>query len=432
MSILIKNVIVVTGDPLDRTPGKGNILVENGRIAYIGPGEKPAERVINRDGFIAMPGFINAHTHSPMVLMRNAADDLPLERWLHESIFPMEEKLTPEHIRNGTQLALLEMVECGTTAFLDMYMGADITAEAVMEAGIRANLSCGLLSCQKLSEGLEEAKSACRRFRDTYHGACNGLLQTSLELHSVYLYDQTLLDEAVKLAHDLGTRIHIHLHETQTEVENSIRKYGLSPLRQCLKTGILNLPVTAAHTVWMEDEELDIMMEYGVIPVHNPSSNMKLGSGFARIPDMIRRGIRPAIGTDGAASNNDLDMFCEMHLTGILHKGVNLDATAMPAPEVLGMATKNGAAALGFSDTGMLKEGYRADLILVNTDKPHLTPLLDPVAALVYSTKSSDVDMVMVDGNILMENRETTTLDKEKILFHSRKSAGILTGRGIS
>ncbi|MFO7635738.1 MAG: amidohydrolase [Clostridia bacterium] len=429
MSILIKNVHLVTGDADKMYAGTGNILIQHDRIAYIGREEREADVIMDRRGMIAMPGLINAHTHSPMVLMRNAADDLPLERWLNESIFPVEKKLTREHIHNGTMLALVEMIRGGTTAFLDMYFDVETTAEAVLQAGIRANLSYGLLTCHQLENGLEAAREACKGFRERYHGAGNGLLHTSLEVHSVYLYDEKLLEEAVRLSGEMGSMIHIHLHETKTEVENSIKTYGRTPISQCEKNGMLKGRVTAAHTVWVEGEDMDILKQYGVVPVHNPSSNMKLGSGFAPVPEMIRKGICPALGTDGAASNNDLDMFCEMHLAGLIHKGAGLDATLMNAATVIGMATGNGARALGFTDIGMLKEGCKADLILVDTDAPHLTPLLDPVAALVYSTKASDVDTVIIDGKILMEKKELKTLDQERIMYQARKSARELTGK---
>lgn len=428
MDLLIKNAAIITGDISCMYAGAGNIGIIGDSISYIGPEEKKADRVIDGSGMIAMPGLCNSHTHSPMVLMRNHVTDRPLEAWLEEGIFPIESKLNKEHVKNGTMLALAEMIKSGTTSFLDMYFEVDATAEAVLEAGLRANISLGLLTSHGGEENLVKAKSEWMNFHTTYNGAGNGLIRTSLEVHSVYLYEEKGLRASAEFAAGTGTMIHCHLNETKNEVKNSIDKYGLSPIRKFLECGLLDVPVTAAHTVWVDEEELDILIEKGVHPVHCPSSNMFLGSGFAPVARMLQKGLPVAIGTDGAASNNDLDMLAETAVAALLHKGKNLDPTVVNASEAIGMATSNGAAAIGFGDTGMIKEGMKADIILINADESHNIPMINPVNAIVYSTKGSDVDTVIINGRVIMENKELKTLDEEKIKFNARKSSKILLG----
>ena len=423
MDILIKNVRIITGDSASMDAGTGNIGITRDTISYIGKEDKEADRVIDGKGMIAMPGLSNAHTHSSMVLMRNYVTDKPLEKWLEEGIFPIEVKLNKTHIRNGSLLALVEMIKSGTTSFLDMYYEVETTAEAVLEAGVRANISLGLLTSHDTENNLENSKVEWKNFHNTFNGAGNGLLRTSLEVHSVYLYDEKGLTDSAEFAAETGTMIHCHLNETRSEVENSIAKYGVSPIREFLKCGLLDVPVTAAHTIWIDDEEMDIILEKGVIPVHCASSNMFLGSGFAPVPEMLNKGIPVALGTDGAASNNNLDMIKEMSLSALIPKGTNLDPTVVNSTETVAMATANGAKAIGFKDMGIIKEGFKADLILIDMDKPHNTPLINPLNALVYSTKGSDVDTVIVNGQILMENRELKTLDEERIKYNARQSA---------
>lgn len=423
MDILIKNVRIITGDLISMNAGIGNIGITGDSISYIGKEEKQARRVIDGKGMIAMPGLQNAHTHTSMVLMRNYVTDKPLEKWLEEGIFPIEAKLNRTHIKNGSLLALVEMIKSGTTSFLDMYYEVDVTAEAVLQAGVRANIALGLLTSHNKESDLENSKTEWKNFHKVYNGAGNGLLRTSLEVHSVYLYDEKGLRDSAEFAKETGTMIHCHLNETRSEVENSIEKYGVSPIREFLKCGLLDVPVTAAHTIWVDDEEMDIMLEKGVRPVHCASSNMFLGSGFAPVPKMLEKGIPVSLGTDGAASNNNLDMIQEMAFAALIHKGNNLDPTLVNSKQSIAMATANGAKAIGFEDTGILKEGFKADLVLINSDKPHNTPLLNSLNALTYSTKGSDVDTVIVNGKILMENRELKTLDEEKIKFNAHQSA---------
>ncbi len=421
MDLLIKNARIITGDATCMDAGFGNIGILDNLISYIGHEEIAADRVIDGKNMLAMPGLQNAHSHTSMVLMRNYITDKPLEKWLEEGIFPIEAKLTDEHIRNGSMLAIAEMIKSGTTSFLDMYFKVGITAEAALEAGIRANISLGLLTSRENNNSFDDAKKAWNEFNTTYNNAGGGLLKTSLEVHSVYLYEEKGLLESAQFAAETDTMIHCHMHETKAEVENSILKYGVSPIREFLKCGLLDVHATAAHMIWVDDEEIDILREKEVSPVHCPSSNMFLGSGFAPIPRMIQKGLQVSLGTDGAASNNDLDMFGEMALAAVIHKGRNLDPTIIKAAETIEMATANGAKAIGFKNSGMLKKGMNADIILINTDTVHNTPFLNPVNALAYSTKGSDVDTVIINGKIVMEKRELKTIDEEKIKYNAKK-----------
>jgi len=426
MNILIKDVHVITGDTKDMYNGIFNIAIENDIIKYIRkeiPKDFVADKILEGKSMIAMPGLVNAHTHSSMVLMRNASDDLPLERWLNESIFPREQKLTRDIVKKGTLLGITEMIKSGTTTFLDMYYEMDVVADTVIESGMRANISYGLMTCNRLYQGIEYASKYCADFKKKYENANNGKIKTSIEVHSVYLCDEEMLKANAKLAKEINSPIHIHLHETKTEVETSKLQYGHSPIKECLKTGIFDVPVIAAHTVWVDEEDMQILKERNAYPVHNPSSNLKLGSGFAKVPDMLNLGIDVALGTDGAASNNSLDMFKEMHLTSLIHKGVTLNATTMNANQTIKMATYNGAKALGYDNLGYLKENMKADLILVETDTINNIPLNNPVSAIVYSANGSNVDTVICNGDILMESKILLTIDEEKVKFDAKQAA---------
>ncbi|MBN1624419.1 MAG: amidohydrolase [Clostridia bacterium] len=426
MDLLIKDAHIVTGIKGNMYYGVGNIGIDAGKIAYIGPETMPAQKVIEARDMIAMPGLFNAHTHTSMVLMRNFAADKNLEDWLVKSIFPIEGKLTAEYIHSASLLAAAEMIRSGTVGFLDMYYHVEETAEAVLEAGLRANISLGILTAGNNDRNYEAAKSHALAFHRNYHGAGNGLVKTSLEVHSVYLYDEDGLRESAEFAKKHDLMVHAHLHETKTEVVNSIDKYGFRPIEVFKKCGMLEVPVTAAHCVNMNDRDMEIAASNGVRPVHCPTSNMYLASGFADIPSMQKHGIAVALGTDGAASNNDLDMFGEMNLAGLIHKGHSGDATVMDAASVVEMATANGAATIGFEDSGRLYEGMNADIILIDTNSAHNTPMLNPVNALVYSTKGSDVDTVIVNGRILMQSKELKTIDEEKLRYTIKKIADML------
>ncbi|EPR14085.1 amidohydrolase [Ruminiclostridium papyrosolvens] len=419
--VLIKNAELITNDESKPLITGGYIGIKDGRIDFISdslPENAEAKEVVDGKNKIAMPGLVNAHTHSAMTLMRNYADDLALEKWLFDNIFPVEAKLTDKDVYWGTMLGISEMLKSGITAFADMYMFMDEVARAVTETGIKANL------CKSPVQFFEDgqlkrldASQGTIDYYNRYHNSANGRIKVFVEIHSVYLFNENTLRNAAKLAKQLNTGIHIHLLETVSEVESSKKDYGMTSIEICRETGVLDVPVMAAHCVHLSDSDLRIMQEKKASVVHNPTSNLKLGSGIARVPEMMDMGINVCLGTDGAASNNNLNMFEEMNLAAILHKGVAMNPQLMKAQDVLRMGTVNGARAIGFDDTGILSEGMKADIILVDTDKPHFYPKNNPVAMIVYSAQAADVDTVIVDGNILMKNRKFTQIDEEKIKF---------------
>lgn len=430
MNILIKNIDVVTCNGSSTVIKNTNIGIKENYIDFIGTNEDnlrefKSDRIIDGRNKLAMPGLINTHTHSGMTILRNYANDLPLEEWLFNNIIPTEAKLCEEDIYWGTMLGMAEMIKTGTTTFTDMYYHMDTVAKAVVETGMRANLSRNAFKfIGSEGEMVRNQVPICVDYFKNWHNEANGRIKVYVEIHSVYLCDEVGLAESAKLAKELDTGIHIHLLETFREREDGIKRYGMDPAEVCLKTGVFDVPVIAAHCVHLSDDDYEILKSKGVSVAHNPTSNLKLGSGIANVPLMMKRGINVALGTDGTASNNNLDMFEEMHITALIHKGVQMQPTLVTADEVLKMATVNGAKATGFeNEVGQIKEGFKADLILIDMDKAHIAPINDYIPALVYCVQGSDVDTVIVDGNILMENRILKTIDEEKVKKKVREIA---------
>lgn len=429
MKILLKNIDIITGEKEQNVIQNGVIGIQDGIIRFVGPGEKAdqefkADKIIDGKNGIAMPGLVNAHTHSPMTLLRNIADDLPLEEWLFNRILPIEATLTPEDVYWGAMLGIAEMIKSGTTCFADMYLHMEEVARAVEESGIRSSISMGPITSSVRESGLVVDVEGCTRYKEKWHNAANGRIKVYVEIHSVYLFDEESITAAARLAKELGTGIHIHVSETQAELETSHQKYGANPVEVCLRTGIFDVPVIAAHCVHLSDSDIEIIKSKGVSPIHNPSSNLKLGSGIARIKEMLDRGINVCLGTDGPASNNNLNLFEEMHMAALIHKGIHRNPVEVTAAQVIRMATSNGARAVGFGDeTGVIREGMKADIILIDTNKPHLCPVNDPVSAVVYSAQASDVDTVIIDGRVVMENRKLLTIDEELVMQKVREIA---------
>jgi len=433
MRILIEGVDVLTADPAAEYIRNADIGIADDRIEYIVPAGQRVpdfipDRKINGKNMLAMPGMVNAHTHCAMTLMRNAADDLPLHKWLFEKIFPIEDRLTDDAVYWGTRLAAAEMIKSGTTALADMYLHMDAAARGIVDTGMRVNLSKSPLEFH--SEGglkADDVFDDVRTYFKNWNGKYNGRIRVYLEVHSTYLFDWPSLIRASELAKELGTGIHIHLLETARERKESFEKHEKSPVEICAETGIFDVPVIGAHLVHIDEEDIRILKQYGVNAAHNPTSNLKLGSGISPVHKMLDAGVNVALGTDGTASNNNLNMFEEMHLAALIHKGVAQDPELVTARQAFMMATVNGSRAVGFGDeTGILKPGMKADIILLDMDKPHLCPVNDPFSAVVYSAQASDVDTVIVDGNILMEKRELKTIDEERVMFEVRKHSGML------
>jgi 5-methylthioadenosine/S-adenosylhomocysteine deaminase len=428
--LLIKDTLLVTVDEQRPDYFFGDILVKGDKIEKIcehphkiDPGE--AETVIDGSNLLVMPGLVNTHGHAAMTLFRSYADDLPLQEWLEDKIWPIEEHLTADDVYWGSMLAICEMLKGGTTTFKDMYFFMDKVAEAAAESGIRAFLSRGMVGFgDSAATGLREAEEFIRN----WHGAEGGRINVTLGPHAPYTCPPPYLEKVIALAAKSGRPLQIHLSETKREVEESIDQHGASPIELVNRLGLFDHKVTAAHCVHVSDRDIEILAEKQVGVAHNPGSNLKLGSGVAPVAKMLEKGIKVGIGTDGASSNNNLDMFEELRLTSLLAKGMAMDPTLINAKTALRMATLTGAEALFLEGCGCLKEGWKADLIGLRLDVPHLTPMHDPTAQIVYAASASDVDLVLVDGRLLLEKGELKTIDEAKVRAEAARCAARLVG----
>ncbi|MCW3489569.1 amidohydrolase [Dethiobacter alkaliphilus] len=423
MKTLIRGATVVTANAQDTIIPDADVVVDNNIISYVGPKKEWVEdfaKVINGRGKLVSPGFVNAHGHAAMSLLRSLADDVPLMYWLEKRIWPVEAKLKREDVYWGTMLAILEMIKGGTTTFTDMYFFMDQVAEATEETGIRAVLARGLVGIGHMSEqGLEESQ----QFVENWQGGADGRITTMLGPHAPYTCPPEYLKRVLALQEKLDVPVQIHLCETRDEVDRIQKEHGVTPVELVRDTGLFQAPVIAAHCVHLTVDDIDILREFDVRVAHNPGSNLKLGSGISPVPDLLKRGITVGLGTDGAASNNNLDMMEEMRLAALLHKGSRMDPTAITARQALAMGTRESAQALFLEDVGTIEAGMKADLIMMDLQKPHLTPQHDLVAHLVYAAQPSDITLVMVNGRILMEDGNLTTMDEEKILFQAQQRA---------
>lgn len=429
--ILIRGATVLTMEGHDKIIKDGEIAISGDRIISVGAiGSAPEyfeeKRIIDGSGMVAMPGFINCHTHAAMTLMRGYADDMPLMKWLNEKIWPLEEKLQREDFYWGTMLCALEMIKSGTTTFADMYFEMGQVARAVEKSGMRACLSRGMIG---VAPNAQEAVDESIRFVEEWHGKADGRIKTMFGPHAAYTCPPEYLQKVAGLAEKYGVGIHIHVAETLDEAENIKAAYGTTPVRHIEALGILDLPVLAAHCVHLDQGDMEILAAKKVSIAHCPESNMKMAAGISPVPSLIRNGALVALGTDGAASNNNLDMMEEMRTATLLHKVATGDPMALPAFETLQMATRSGALALGLEDTGLIKKGMKADLILVNFHKPHLYPRHDLLAHLVYAAQSADVDTVIINGEIVMEGRVVLTMDEEEVMARAQECAVRLVGK---
>lgn len=395
MSIFIEDVLV---------QGKTtNIHIDGNRISYIGPERKAASLTISGKGKVALPTLINGHTHAAMTLFRGYADDMPLQSWLSSKIWPLEAKLTEEDVYWGTKLACVEMIKSGTVLFNDMYWHLAGTARAVEEMGIRAVISAPWIDFfdpQKakaqqifVCEQYEKAKTYCAR------------IQFALGPHAIYTVSSQSLQWIYEFAHDKKLPIHIHLAETAQEVNDCLKQHRLRPVAYLKSLGVLDPSVIAAHGVWLEDAELDILQEYGVNLVYNPISNLKLAVGsLFRYPEIRKKQIPVCIGTDGCASNNNLDMLETLKFASLLQKWKYNDPTILPCQEAWELATQESYRIFRL-DGGTLAEGKLADIMLVKLDEPQMTPCFNVISNLVYAIHGQVVDTVICDGKLLMQNR---------------------------
>ena len=393
------------------------LLTDGEHISYIGR-ERPVEfdTVIDGKGNLLIPGFYNSHCHAPMVMFRGFGEDLPLWRWLNEKIFPAEERLNSENVYLASKYAIAEMLKNGIVSFSDMYMFENSVAKAVVETGIKANLSRSLVSFGENAtiKGDWRFKEATE-WVNQYQGANNGRLIMDMSIHAEYTNVEGYIREVAEYTKDNNLRMQIHASESEVEHLACIEKYGKTPIEFFRDTGVLSSPTTLAHCVYVTDSDMDIIREHGAFVSHNATSNLKLGSGVARVPTMLQKGVCVTLGTDGAASNNTLDIMREYQLASILHKGYNRDAEATRAFQMLDLATVNGAKSQGRNDCGKLVVGNRADIVMIDLNAINNKPCFDTYCTLSYSANSSNVLMTMVDGEILYYNGQFTTIDIEKV-----------------
>ena len=414
MDILIEDATVVTVDPRRRVLKNHSIAIDDGRIVEIaGKITGEAEHVIGGRGRLAMPGLINAHTHMPMTLLRGVADDLPLMSWLQDHIWPIEANLSEEHIRAGSNLGIAEMIKSGTTCFSDMYWHMETIAGCVEKSGIRAALATPLLDVMgpdQRGKLLNEAEEMIKQLIGS------DVITPFLGPHAPYTCSEELLLSVKDLQekHDVG--VHIHVSETKDEVKNLVQSKGMQPFEYLDSLGLLNDRLVAAHSVWVSKGEMEIMEKQGVSVAHNPVSNMKIAAGVAPVPEYLERGITIGLGTDGAASNNTLDMFEDLKIAALLHKVISNDPQTVPAEAALEIATIGGARALGLdSEIGSIETGKKADIVLLDLRAAHLTPLTNPISHIVYAARGSDVSHMIVDGKILMSERMLTALNEDTV-----------------
>lgn len=420
MSILFENVTAVTMDPARPVIENAYVAVEGTKIASVGTARPAGEfdRAIDGAGKALMPGLVNAHTHVPMALLRGYGGGHDLQHWLNDWIFPAEAKLDERCVAAGAALGLAEMIASGTTCIADMYMHTGAIARTVLEAGISANLSCGVLYFGDPDSFSPKICNDCAHqtaLTEEWNGAGDGQILVDVSIHAEYTSCAPVWQWVADYAQKHGLGMHVHVSETKKEHEECKARYGgLTPIQVLDRYGVWANGGHAAHCVWVSDEDMAVMAQKQITAVHNPVSNLKLASGVARVPQLLKAGVNVALGTDGVASNNSHNMFEEIKLAAVLHKGVTGDPMAVTAFEALSMATANGAKALG-RDAGVVAPGKIADLILIDLTHPNLFPCHDVLENLAYSAAPSNVVMNMARGKIIYENGAFLTLDLEKI-----------------
>jgi 5-methylthioadenosine/S-adenosylhomocysteine deaminase len=428
-TLMVSGGTVVTMDAANRVIPDGAVVIDGNLIVAVGTMQELSEQYaaaerIDVRGQVILPGLINTHTHAPMVLFRGLADDLALMEWLEKYIFPAEAKtVTPDFVRVGTRLAALEMIESGTTTFADMYYFEDDIAEAAREAGLRAVLGQSIIRFP-VPDAPTPADALTRAEAFIVKWIADPLITPAVAPHAPYTLDAATLQAARALATKHNVPLLIHLAETAAEVKIIQDAHKMSPTAYLESLGIWTGRSLAAHAVYLEDADMQTLASRGVGVAHNPESNMKLASGVAAVPRWLERGMRAGLGTDGAASNNDLDMFEAMRFAALLHKLSTQNPQTLPARQVLELATRRGAEALGLNDrVGSLEPGKQADLITVSMDGARQTPMFDPISHLVYVSRGEDVRTTIVAGNVLMRERQVATLQRADVLRDGRAMA---------
>ncbi len=429
--LLIVHGLIVTQDDDGLVLDDGAVAVRDGRIEALGPTDQiknrfQASRTLDATRCVVLPGLINAHTHVAMTLFRGLADDLPLMDWLQNYIFPAESRLNEDWVYWGSLLGCAEMILSGTTTFCDMYLFEHKVAQAAKEAGMRALVGEVLYDFPSphygpVENGLRFTEDLILEWRD------DPLIRVAVEPHAPYTCSKELYRRCLDLAQKHNVPMVTHLSENSSEVHEVMARYGQRPVAHLAALGVLHNRLIADHCVDLDERDMDLLAEHGVHVVHNPESNLKLASGFAPVPRLLQRGVSVSLGTDGCASNNNLDLFGEMATCAKIHKAVASNPMVMNAATVLRLATRGGAQALGMKDViGQIRPDCAADLIVMDFSAPHLTPVYDPVSHLVYAAKASDVRHSVIAGEVVMENRQLTTIDLERVLVEVRAIARTL------
>jgi len=416
LNITVKNADVLFLEPDCKTE-KIDVHISGSEIAAVGPAVNfTADRIIDGSGKLLVPGLINCHTHAYMTGFRNFADDLPFNDWLFNKIMPAEEIITSEDAYWCNLLSCLEMIRTGTTCFADMHMFKNQSVKAAAESGLRAVISRGLVgenitdpaAQTRINEAFDEMDYAARNSRITF----------MLAPHAIYTCGEDLLRGLPGIAANKKIGLNIHIAESKYEFDTSMQKHGCSPAAYLNSLNFFDVPVLAAHCVYSTEKDIEIYARHNVSIVTNPVSNMKLANGFAPVKKMLDAGINVCVGTDSAASNNTLNMFREMSVLSYIHKGLDEKTPGFPAGQTLQLVLLNGAKALGLQNKiGSIKPGMKADLVLIDLDKPWMQPLNNPVSSLVYSANGTETDTVIVDGKILMDRGVVKTLDQERIFY---------------
>ncbi len=396
--------------------------VKDGVISYIGsiaPNDADDAAAYGRrydgTGKLMLPALYNAHAHAPMTLLRGFAENLPLDRWLNEKCWPFEAKMTPEDNYWATLLACAEMARYGVVGFSDMYYATPERAKAVTEAGMKANLCEGLLAFEPKPYKEYPICAQNEEYVKTLHGTANGRILMDYNVHAEYTSNPIVIKDIVDILKENGLRLHLHLSETKKETEECKERHnGLSPVEYFESLGAFDVPCTAAHCVWLSEKDMEILAAHNVFIANNPVSNMKLGSGFAPIPEMLARNMNVCVGSDGMASNNNHNLFSDLYVLGLIYKGYNLDPAAVDPTQILRAATRVGALSQGREDCGLIKEGFKADICVMDTTGPQWCPMTDALYNVVFAGDGSDVVLTLCDGEVVYEDGAWPTLDLEK------------------
>ncbi len=432
--MLFKNIKIVDSDYNVKS---GMYVKTDGPIiTYVGdkcPEDKGIEEEYDGTNKIMLPSFYNVHCHVPMTILRGYGEGLDLHRWLNEKIFPFEAKLNAKDVYWSTKLGVMELIASGCASISDMYFFIEDMARSIDECGMKANICHGISTTDENArlediKGYKDTISLYSMIKDGVFGGEKGTgknsrIRVDMGLHAEYTSCENLVKQIAERAAEEKMTVHVHVSETAFEHEECKKRHrGLTPVRYFDRCGLFKTRVQAAHCVYIDDDDADIMKANGAFMVHNPSSNLKLGSGIAAVPKMFASGLNIALGTDGASSNNNLNMLEEIHVAAIIARGITKDANALKAADVLKMASLNGALSQGRTDCGRIEKGMRADLIVMDLDKPHMQPDYDTISNIVFSAQASDIVLNMIDGDIVYRDGEFKYIDKERVIFETKKS----------